>query len=101
MSIDSATVTQSLGMVTTSCRTGGSSSQWLIGQSLLSGKESGWRPAVADLALARGSIESNTADELDSRMLYELKEDQIVPGGSPAKTCFGARGAMAALTAAG
>jgi len=32
-------------------------------------------------------------------MLYELKEDQIVPGGSPAKTCFDAGGAMAALTA--
>jgi hypothetical protein len=41
-----------------------------------------------NLALARGSTESGAAGALDSRMLYELKQDQIVPGGSLAKTCF-------------
>ena len=41
INIDAAIVTQSLGMVTTSCRARGSSSQWLIGQSFPGGKESG------------------------------------------------------------
>ena len=82
ISIDSAIVTQSLGIVTTSCRTRGSSAQWLIGGSFLGCKESGSSPAVAGLVLRLSSIERMLPARLDARMLYELKENQIVPAES-------------------